>query len=291
MITAIEVLKAAADYEAGEVLWNDTTVSATECALYFCTNAYRSVVERGTLKEDIIASWAERDFSSYRNISQDLPRFDQYEKWNNYSLYSSGDYERSDLQLFIPKEDIQNYGIPDDVVQRFNLTQRTVGSTTHFVNTQLLIRNMFWPLRGDYASDQTPTVQALYQSANLSATFDQVALAVSNWIRDISGVKQNGAGEEWVIHIHVDWPYMILPLLTTVLGLFYCLWSIRETRKLHLEPWKTDMIATLANSVDAETRAQLRHANRQGYLEEAVKAMTVKFEDVGCGLELRTQQT
>ncbi|KAI1775143.1 hypothetical protein F4818DRAFT_417964 [Hypoxylon cercidicola] len=290
MITAVEVIKAVAGYESGELLWDDTPVSATECALYFCTNAYRSVVEKGILKEDIMASWAERDFSSYQD-TQARPNFDLYEKWNNYSLYTGeGDFDRSDLQLFIPQEAIKEYGMPDDAVLRFNVTEHTVGSTTHLVNRQLLTASMAWPFWGDQSSDQTPTVQALYQSTNLSATFDHVAWTVSNWIRDVSSAKQLGVGGEWVIHIHVEWPYMILPLLAMALGLFYCLWSMWDTRKLHLQPWKTGMIATLTHSVDAETRAQLRHADRNGYLEEAVKAMTVKFEDVGCGLELRIEQ-
>lgn len=49
------------------------------------------------------------------------------------------------------------------------------------------------------------------------------------------------------------------------------------------------MIATLTHSVDAETWAQLKHAYRNEHPEKTAKAMNVKFEDVGCGLELRAQ--
>ncbi|KAI0161087.1 hypothetical protein GGR52DRAFT_586393 [Hypoxylon sp. FL1284] len=293
IITTVEVIKAAEGYEKGDLVWEDTPIVATECALYFCTNAYQSVVENGALREDIIASWAGRDFSSYQiTNTNSAEEFVQFEKWNNYSLYfKDGDYPRTSLELFIPKEDLRKHGLPDDVTQRFNLTENTVGSTTHFVNEQLLSSEMVWPFQGDQALDQTPISEALYQSTNLSATFDQVAWTVSNWIRDVSSVNQYGVVQEWVIHIRVQWPFIILPLLTMVLGLLYSVWSIVETRRLRLRPWKTDTVATLTHSVDAGTRAQLRHADRNGYLEKAVKAMPVKFEDVGCGLELRTQQT
>ncbi|KAI1416841.1 hypothetical protein F5Y13DRAFT_204215 [Hypoxylon sp. FL1857] len=290
MITAVDILKAAAGYETKQLRWDETPVSATECALYFCVNAYESVVENGILTERILASWAERDFVSYRD-SDEGNEFEIYESWNHNSLYSAEiDFRRSDLELFIPDESIRNYDLPENVTRRFRLTENTVGSTVRFVNEQLLSEYMTWPF-GSEMKVMSPISQALYQSENISATFDKVAWTVSNWMRGVSNVTNPGVGQEWIIHIHVQWPYMILPLLTTFLGLLFSMWSIIETRRLHLDPWKTDMIATLTLSVDAETRAQLRHADRNGYLEKAVKTMTVTFEDSGCGLELRTKQS
>ncbi|OTA93759.1 hypothetical protein M434DRAFT_72607 [Hypoxylon sp. CO27-5] len=290
LITAVAVLKAAAGYETGDLMWNETSVSATECALYFCANAYESNVENGILEEHILASWAERDFGSYHDVDG-RDDFEAYERWNNNSLYSlDGDFRRSDLELFIPQESTNKYDLPGNVTRRFRLTQNTVGSTVRFVNEQLLTPKMTWPPGGDLGMI-SPVAKALYQSENISATFEKVAWSVSNWMREVSNATNPGVGEEWVTHIHVEWPYMILPLLTSVLGLLFSMWSILETRRLHLDPWKTDMIATLTLSVDAETRAQLRHADRNGYLEKAVKNMTVTFEDSGCGLELRTKQS
>ncbi|KAI1642926.1 uncharacterized protein F4817DRAFT_275153 [Daldinia loculata] len=288
MITAVEVLRAAPEYEAGKLTWDETPVSATECALYFCTNAYESTVEKGVLTENIVASWAERDFDSYHDL-KDVRNFDAYEKWNNYSLYSQyGDVNRSNLELFIPDGDIEKYKLPENVTRRFNLTENTVGSTVRFVNEDLLNKVMTWPV--GLNTEPIPVAQALYQSQDLSATFDQAAWTVSNWMRDISDVKTPGVGREWIIHIRVNWYYMILPLITIALGFLFCVWTIIETHRLHLDPWKTNMIATLTHSVDVQTRAQLRDADKEGYLKKSVRAMTVKFEDVGSGLELRAKQ-
>ncbi|KAI1386604.1 uncharacterized protein F4822DRAFT_321465 [Hypoxylon trugodes] len=289
LITAVDILKADAGYEAGNLEWEDTPVSATECALYFCVNAYESTVQKGILTERIVASWAEKDLGSYRhtggnNYSESSTHYDQYDKWINHSFYyyPGLDYPRSDLEIFIPAGDLKKYELTEG---HFNLSQNTIGSTVRYVNEQLLNSTMAWP----FPYNQKPVVQALYQSQNFTATFDRVAWTVSSWMRDMSNVTNPGVGHEWIIHIHVDWSYMILPLVTIVLGLIFSFWSILETRRLHLDPWKTGMIATLTLSVDAETRAQLRHAERNGYLDKAVKAMAVTFEDAGCGLELRTK--
>ncbi|KAI2624425.1 hypothetical protein GGR54DRAFT_596471 [Hypoxylon sp. NC1633] len=289
-ITIVQVLKASTSSESGNLTWDETPVSATECALYFCVNVYESVVEKGLFSERIISSWAERDPTSYHLDGDDGIHhegdFATYEKWNNFSLYSwPQDFPRTDLELFIPKEDARHYDLPNNMTLRFKLTQNTVGSTVRFVNDDLLSRQMTWPFGQN--TDLKPVIQALYESDDLSATFDNVAWTVTNWMRDVSNVTHAGTGQDWVIHIYVDWYYMILPLLTITLGLVFSVWSIFETCRLRLDPWKTDMIAVLTRSVDSEIRAQLRHADRHGYLEKAAKSMTVTFDDTGCGLELR----
>ncbi|KAI0387902.1 hypothetical protein F5Y04DRAFT_274755 [Hypomontagnella monticulosa] len=292
MITAVEVLRASEEYEAGNLTWDETPILATECALYFCVNIYQSKVERSILTERIVASWAERNMSSYDNSVEgaNYTQFDAYEKWHNYSLYpDKGDTHRSDLELFIPEDGIEMYRLPEEAARHFRLTQSTVGSMLRFVNEDFLDSEMVWPV-GNRDKKAISATQALYKSRNLSATFDKVAWSVSNWMRDISNVTNPGSGQEWVIYIHVRWPYMILPLLAMVSGLAFCVLSILETCSLELDPWKTSTISTLAHSFDAETRAQLRHAERNGYLKPAVRSTTVMLEDDGCGLELKLKQ-
>ncbi|KAI0447474.1 hypothetical protein F4803DRAFT_546361 [Xylaria telfairii] len=294
MITTVQILKAAEGYIEGDAIWDDTSVTATECALYFCVNAYKSSVKQGELEEEIIASWSERDPTSYAGLkispSTPTPEFD---KWNNYSLYS-GDYDvdRTNLQLLIPPGDTQRFDLPENVTTRFTLTQTAVGSTGRFLNTEFFGDQMAWPLRGETADKMPPVVQALYQSTNLSATFEMVAQSMTKWIRDTSNSSSEiGIAQEWTIRIHVEWPYIAAPLAAFAAGLVFCLYSIFETRKLGLEPWKTNAIPTLTHSVDTETRAQLRHAYRQGYLDKAVRTMVVTYEDVGNGLELKIKQS
>ncbi|KAI0456526.1 hypothetical protein F5B21DRAFT_154805 [Xylaria acuta] len=293
MITTVQVLKAADDYIDGYVTWDDTSVTATECALYFCTNAYRSSVKQGELDEEIIASWSERDPTSYKGHDSSGESTTAFDKWNNYSLFPGFyDVDRSNLELLIPLEDTRRYDLPENVTRIFNLKQNAVGSTVRFLNTDFFAEQMVWPLEGDVADSVPPVVQALYQSTNLLVTFDKAAQSMTKWIRDIPNTSpQIGTVQEWAIRIHVEWPYITAPLAAFVAGLAFCIYSIFETRKLGLEVWKTNAIGTLTHSVDAETRAQLRHAYRQGYLDKAAKALIVRYEDVGNGLELKAKQS
>ncbi|KAI1117221.1 hypothetical protein F5Y14DRAFT_403575 [Nemania sp. NC0429] len=293
IITAIGVLKAAEDFEKGVLLWEHAPATAIECALLFCIRAYNSSVINGVLAEDTIASWAERDFTSYaldtaENTAEvaDIAAFD---KWSNYSLYSRyGDRFRGDLVLFIPPDDVKRYGLPDNVSTRFNISQAAIASTVKFVNDDFFAKHMAWPLGGDI--DNTPPIsEALYKSTNLTNTFERAASSLTTWIRNTSNVTHAGIVQEWVIRVKVEWPYITLPLLAFVAGVIFCIFSMFETRKLGLDPWKTDMIATLTHSVDAETRAQLRHAYRNGHLDKTAKAMIVTFTDAGGGLEIKAK--
>ncbi|KAI1502035.1 hypothetical protein F5X99DRAFT_427659 [Biscogniauxia marginata] len=293
MISAVQIIRYLDKNESYWLVPDEVAITAIECALYFCVNAYESVVERGILSERIISAWSERDPGSFQCGSRNILECEAYERWSNHSLYMSppslGDFDRTDLEFLRPAN--STFWPPEDTTTRFRLTLSTILSTTQFVNDVFFTDSMIWPLRGD-SNVYPPIGQALiYHSKNLSETFENAAQALSNWMRDISDVKQNGTAQEWVTHIQVNWSYTALPVISIVSGLGFCLYCIFETHRLQLEPWKTDMIATLTHSVDAETRAQLRHANRNGYLRRAVKAMAVRFEDSGSGYELRAQHS
>lgn len=60
MLVAVGLIKAEPAYVNHSKFWNQTRSTATECALYFCTNAYRSEVRSGKLREEIVAFWSNR---------------------------------------------------------------------------------------------------------------------------------------------------------------------------------------------------------------------------------------
>ncbi|KAI0545793.1 hypothetical protein F4679DRAFT_559831 [Xylaria curta] len=290
MITTVQILKAD-EVSAARLNWSDVTVAATECALYFCTKAHRSSIKQGKLDEETVETWFERDSNSYIPIGgPGRYNFTAFDERNNYSLYTgSGDVpDRSSLRLFIPTEAIDRLNLPSSVRDSFHLSYAAVGSTVHFMNDDFFTEKLLvWA--DSPTNDVRPIItDVLYNSTNLSMTFDRLSHSLSNWMRDISPVKQNGKTQEWVVRIKVTWPYIVPPLVEFIIGLVFCLFTIFETRRLGLDPWKTDTIATLTHSVDAETRAQLRHARRHGYLDKTAKAITVKLQDVGTGLELKT---
>ncbi|KAI0868106.1 hypothetical protein GGS24DRAFT_513850 [Hypoxylon argillaceum] len=298
MITSVSMLVAAQEYENNDTSWQKTHVTSRECALYFCVTAIKSEVRQNVLSETVIASWSERDHNSYMGLKAS-PALQVIDKENNYAFEISDDtYDtwedvpRNDLVLYIPQRDVQKLQLSSNAT-RFNLTQNTTGSMAGWINRDFFAVDMTWPVavQAEVPIYPTPPImQALYESRNLTATFEQAARSLSNWMRDISSATNVGTVEEWLLRIDVEWPYIIVPLLAIILGLSFCLYIIYDTRVLGLEAFKTDMAATFMHSTDESTRAALRRAHHHGGFARTARTIKVRLEDSGNGLELRTKE-
>jgi hypothetical protein len=66
LLLAIMMLRAGNACLETNAPWNQTRPIATECALYFCANAYRTKNEDNILQEEVVGSWTIRDPSSYQ---------------------------------------------------------------------------------------------------------------------------------------------------------------------------------------------------------------------------------
>lgn len=297
MITTVQVIRAAEDYEKGEVAWADANVSATECALWFCVNAYKSSMKQGKLEEVLIGSWSERDFDSYADISglgdRDSTRL--FDEMNNYSFVTPHRFDtiRSDLRLLIAESEIQRLHLPENVTTSFNITANTIVSVTRFINNDFFSPEMVWQPYPELILTfykKNPGAQSLWSSTNLSDTFNNAARSLTKWIRDASNAAHRGETQEWTTTVQIEWQYITAPLAAFVAGVLFCLFICWETARLGLPPWKTGMIATLTHSLDATTREQLRSASKDGSLDKVAKATVVQLEDVGSGLEMKVKR-
>lgn len=292
MIAAVGIIKAEEAYLAKPLRWNESTVTATECALYFCTNAYLSRVEKGKLFEEKVASWSNRVAESFRSPDWNENMTAEFEECNNHSLFTEdGDQNREDLQLSIPTEEARAKGVPEDATAVFNITHNAVGSTIAYI-----YRNFFqtpkeprliWPRYGDSGYGQAPVAESLGNNTDLAGVFDNAARSLSNWMRDRTNATHRGTLQEYLVVIRVRWEYMTLPLLVVVVGCLFALLTMWETRRLRLRPWGTNVVATLAHSLDPDTREHLREAGRDGRTKEVVRAVLVNLADEGRGLELK----
>lgn len=289
MIAAVGIIKVNESSAAKDVPWNEVSVRATECALYFCTNAYLSRAEKGVLREEKVASWSNRVAESFK---PPLWSSEAFEEYNNHALYySGGDHNREDLQLFIPTDEARAKGVPEKAATVFNITQNAVGSTIEFICERFFQTPtnalLVWPSRGDRGRDQAPVTQTLGATTDLAGVFDKAARSLSNWMRDLTNSSQLGSMQEYVVLIRVRWEYMTLPLLVVVVGCLFVLLTMWETRRLRLRPWGSSVVATLAHSLDPGTREHLREAGRNGQTKEVARAMLVNLADEGRGLELK----
>lgn len=265
IISAISIIKADDSYKEGLALWNQTSVTATECALYFCTNVYESAVINGLLKEQVISSMAERNMNSYKGVIDYLnpvETMEFYDEIYDHPLWDgSAGFPRSDLQLRIPSEEAQRYGLTSEHSTSadqitFNITQNTIGSMMEYIWTEFFRAELIWPYT--YTGDMPPVTQALAESENLTATFEKAALSLSNWMRAQGNETDlGGVSEVYVIHIYVNWAYLAAPMATLIAGYAFVLYTMFETRRLRLPAWKTDIIPSILYGLDKNTREML----------------------------------
>ncbi|KAK8104944.1 hypothetical protein PG999_008303 [Apiospora kogelbergensis] len=313
LIAAIAIIQAADTYEKEQTSWVKSKVTATECALYFCIKRFDASVVKGDLKENETQVGTERVKTSFGPaVVSDVDRYGVLQETLGAGLYSDGgDVVRQDLQL----RPTDTHPRATDLVipSVFNISQNTVGSMIYFIRNEMFLggsKTLVWPrFEADQGFFQSSAAQAFYQSSDLSQTMRRLATGITNWARDKSSAATTpnpnttmaaatpqlqtqmlGTQQIWTLHVRVRWGYVSLPLATLLAGFVFVALSIRETRRLRLAPWKADVIATLAHSLDAETRAQLRFAARQGHVRQTSRELVLNFAESGHGLELKAQQ-
>lgn len=305
MIAAVGIIKADPSFEQGATAWNETKVTAAECALYYCAKAVHSEVAHNVLNEKTVGTWADRVMTSAQPQSAwmgNRTEFGVYEAYNNYSLiYPSGmsastsyDVPRDDYQVRIPSDAVKQVPSLQNETLVFNISAATVGSMANYINNEFfsstLRPELVWPRAGQQGFSQAPSAQVLYESSDLNATFLRASTALSSWMRSYSNLTKTGEQEEWVQHIEVQWAYMIAPLVTFVGGCVFVLLAVAETHKLKLEPWKDDIIALLTHSLNDEMIWKLREAEHEGKSWKMANRTIVRFEDTGNGFELKATQ-
>lgn len=58
----------------------------------------------------------------------------------------------------------------------------------------------------------TSTIQSLFQSSDLTETFDNVANSMTSYFRNTGTRTQIGSVKRWTIHYKIRWPFIALPI-------------------------------------------------------------------------------
>ncbi|KAF2966140.1 hypothetical protein GQX73_g7414 [Xylaria multiplex] len=255
--------------------WGTTLPVATECGLYFCAKMYSSSVVEGKLQENVTATWSNRDPISYK--AQDVGRqitTDQWDQVHNYTLYiGSQDYVRSDLQVFIPEDEAMR-------------------TTMNWITTKFAPGQINLPGKATYnvssgVVNDGPG-QVIGDSRDLNDTFSAVASSMTVYMRNtgLESIPQYGTTQTWVLYFQIRWIFLAPPLVLTVAGSLFLLYTIWETQSLGLVAWKESTLATLAHGLDVLTRAKLRDAYQDGTEEKCAREITARVEKSWGGLEL-----
>lgn len=294
VISALTIMRADDDYKNGKIPWQNTSITATECALYLCTNLYSSRVDQGQFNETAVASWSNRNMDSFQTLPTDkfpplsIPLSKAWSAmYGDPFVFSNGDYSRTDLQLNISNDDLAQYSVQDSVHTTFNVSQDAIGSMviwiqSFFTNGRLLY-GVDAPLTG-----QPPVTQSLGTSNNLTETFANVSQSMTSWIRNSAGEPQSGTMSQWIIHMNVRWGFLAWPWAMVIAGSFFVIFSILQTMRRDTPFWKSDVLAAMVYGFDEQQRGELRFAAASGNMGVAARRMIVQLGEGGNGPQLKT---
>ncbi|KAJ8113771.1 hypothetical protein OPT61_g4166 [Boeremia exigua] len=297
MLMDFIVIRASDGFLKENALWNESRPIATECALYMCVNAYQTASINSELKEDIVGTWAQRDPDSFKAYfdDYDAPYNRTYEDARASSigktLYDANDL-RTDLQLVIPDEAAQALNIDR---RRFNVTQGFIFSTLRYMLDMTSNRepqpgpstkNYVWTGVSNvgYPSLNVAMpmiVDALWDSANLTITFSNIARGLTNHLRNTSPTRAEGVTMQWILHVHVNWWYLLFPAVMLTLGILYVVLVIVQSTRLRLPVWKAKARPTLLYGLHEETQRLLREEANSKHAS-AVKIRYKMDETDGC---------
>ncbi|KAH0421904.1 hypothetical protein CcaCcLH18_13156 [Colletotrichum camelliae] len=300
LLISFAIIQASQGFRDSSEEWADSNVTALECGLSLCTNAYQAVVEKGILTERLLASHSIRNLESFLTTGalNTLEKSRLYNEMKNFTLDTGrSDFTRSDLQLLFPREELARItGDNSEEGWKFNISHAatTIMTTvlTGFgirggatVNDQLV-----YPIvEDDY--DQPSVIRSLGESNNLKTTFGLAAASLTKWIREPAQKAEmvSGVTKEWVIYIRVRWAFLSLPIAGLLGGLTFCILSVWETSRLKMEPWKGSALAGLAHGLDSNARDRLRAAHEVYRMDEHARATKVQFVDSGHGPQLSSE--
>ncbi|KAF5972124.1 hypothetical protein FCOIX_9515 [Fusarium coicis] len=296
LVMAIQYLASNETWLDNRTTWENTRVSAQECALSFCVNQYHDVLSQGVLQETVASSWMDREPDSYTNDDNDVKAFMRY---TNHSLDMGSQFAKlSDLQIKIPDGDYKRQAstLPQ---QYFNITQPTIIALYNILSDGFgILRNsddmkdlfrpyielsttkLIYPALG-MGQPNAGLMSGLGQSRDVPSTINNVALSLTKWIRDreLEASPMKGYATRMVVITHVRWNYLWFPGASLITGIAFAILCMWETQKLKKPALKDSILAALACAPDEDLRLRLKQAAANGQLQEFGRKVGVRWEE------------
>lgn len=251
-----------------------TNVSAAECALWFCVQAYTTTTNDSTTSQII---------SEYSTI---LPV-------DNPALNFSATRQFVDVPASFNT-------LPNST---FEVADTSFFSFQSYIATQQMMNGTIMAGIGEQASSNDYMLQLWTESSDLDKWVKKLATVMTNYFRtynssvythNAANGTYNGtasanlyAGTAYiqVTHVRVRWGWLTFPLALTLLSIVFLILSIIQTRRSSIGAWKSSPLALLWTEVDEGIKAHAgREMNRAGGLENRIgKTKVVLRPEMGGG--------
>ena len=220
---------------------------AIECAMWYCVQSYKTSVEDSVFYQEILSSW--------RNDSATLAL-------------------RSDLFYNVPAS--------ERPTTSSNSTYRVAYLAAKALNS--FMSNTFTGSGGlnktgsAFSSD---VQQALYNTKNISARINNLAIAMTNNMRQQNDSLANPVrGTTWKseTYVHVRWAWFSYPAAVAVLAVIFLTGSIVETAHRNILVWKGNNLALLFHGQDLElTNPPLVKVNKLSRMPDIARNVQIEL--------------
>ncbi len=254
-------------------------VSATECALWLCVQAYNVSVNSGRPSQSMIKSWSRAKWmglqgDEYKLAFKDLPTEFNIAPESNFSV--ALDALTNLYYLFGVSSSVSQ------AVQNFTCDASTPDChlpTTGNNNTVTL----------GTVSDSSLALAIWESSQDWDKWIQGIARSVTNNIRTYSSAPNDTeafyAGQAYLTesYIHVRWAWIAYPAAMVFGSLVYLLiviWQSRRSRTYECYAWKDSALALLSVSLDQDTMDKAKGAlAKPGELSERIGRDNVVLEN------------
>ncbi|KAG6989739.1 hypothetical protein G7Y79_00065g094500 [Physcia stellaris] len=214
---------------------------AMECAMWYCVQTYQASVEDAMINQHILRSW--RNDSATLGQSSDLI----------YNVSASS----------------PNAGLNPTIFEVSHLAAAALNSFMSETFTGSGGINNTGPA---FSSD---VIQALYNTDNLTARIENLAISMTNNIRqqnDSVASPWHGTAWKGETYVHVRWAWLSFPVTVAVLALLFLFGSIIETAHRDILVWKSSNLALLFHGQDLElTEPPMIHVNKASRMAQMAK--------------------
>jgi hypothetical protein len=216
---------------------NDSRVlSAMECGLMYCVKNYTSEVINGTLYESsqsLSLKTSPGSFKPLDNPSAVDPMPGQLNSiliFPRSDLSLGGEYNISQLAV---------NGIGAAMIDVFSDPRKSSfykdsGATGYYLG-----------IPGTNKMAVPNSMQPIYKSPDLDATFTNLAMSMSNSIRANDDNQALVTGTNSITIYKISWPWLALPLANLVGGCILLAFTISFTYRQSIPIWKSSALATL----------------------------------------------
>ncbi|KAK3623131.1 hypothetical protein LTR56_021801 [Elasticomyces elasticus] len=286
LLAAFAFISADHNYRQSRSAWPNVGLQATECGLFLTAQAVNATVRAGEYHEDLLQSWSVKSPKPWQGSSDDPYIRDPTQLWSaEYNpIYHELFTNRSDFEIAIPDNP---WGLPSSV----SASQRFLTSTIEMFEKAIIPdpNSLYHEQPAAYQQGTmvytADVLQPLDASKDLSNTFSNVANSMTVAIRNRAEQSTSGDVHVYVVHIQVEWAYLVLPAAVSLGAVITLAFAMRQTAKLGVAAWQGNTLATLLYGLDDETRLHLRTIGAVEGIDEACERRVTR-RDMADGCEL-----